>query len=227
MKAAGNNLRLPADCLARKTMRYYFEERTNKIFRGRRRTTVVSTLNEEIQQTKGDDIAFPVTPFVSRVSLQNLYTKAKNRKLWSKIVQQVVKLTYSRWSRWSMPHSDRKKKRLSNVTVCFEAPKMYTNQLSNICNRVAMELQYLQLYQRYASLQVLFKIFAQIRFYCRLPSEKAVDAKGFEWKSNCTKMAKYTSDFKHKIYCNIYIAKPGQAVYFKFSIGVFRTLSNV
>ena len=104
-----------------------------------------------------------------------------------------------------MPHNDRKKKRLRNVTVCFEAPKMYTNQLNNICNRVVMELQYLQLYQRYASLQVLFKIFAQIRFYRRLRSEKAVDAKGFEWKSNCTETAIYTSDFKHKIYCNIYI----------------------
>ena len=46
--------------------------------------------------------------------------------------------------------------------VYFEAPKMYTNQLNNICNEVAIELQYLQLYQRYASLQVLFKIFAQI-----------------------------------------------------------------
>ena len=44
--------------------------------------------------------------------------------------------------------------------VYFEAPKMYTNQLNNICNGVAMELQYLQLYQRCASL--LFEIFAQI-----------------------------------------------------------------
>ena len=39
----------------------------------------------------------------------------------------------------------------------------------------------------------------------RLRSEKALDAKVFEWKSNCTEMAKYTCDFKHKIYCNIYI----------------------
>ena len=101
----------------------------------------------------------------------------------------------------------------------------------------------MQLYQRYASLQVLFKIFAQIwsvvickeifeipenllvaaaiRFKVlktfislkvtvyiqdyRLRSEKALDAWGFEWKSNFTKMAKYTCDFKHKIYCNISI----------------------
>ena len=76
-------------------MRYYFEDRTNKIFRGRR-TTIISTLNEDIKRTKEDDITIPVTPLASQVILQNLYTKAKNRKLWSKIVLQVVKSTYSR-----------------------------------------------------------------------------------------------------------------------------------
>ena len=39
----------------------------------------------------------------------------------------------------------------------------------------------------------------------RLRPEKALDAYGFEWKSNCTEMVKYTCDFKLKIYCNIYI----------------------
>ena len=98
MEAAGTHiLRLPADCSAKKAMRYYFEERTNKIFRGRRiRTTIVSTLNEDIKRTKEDNITFSVTPLVSQVSPQNLYTIAKNRKLWSKIVQQVVKTAYSR-----------------------------------------------------------------------------------------------------------------------------------
>ena len=95
-KLLGHSLRLPANCPARKAIRYNFEERTNKIFQGRGKTTIVSTLNKDIKRTKGDDITFPVTPFVSEVSLQNLYTKAKNRKLWSKIVQQVVKLAYSR-----------------------------------------------------------------------------------------------------------------------------------
>ena len=59
----------------------------------------------------------------------------------------------------------------------------------------------------------------------RLRSEKTLDVQGFEWKSNCTEMAKYTYDFKHKIERER--AKPGQAVYFTFSRGVFRTLSNV
>ena len=91
-KLLGHILRLPADCSPRKPMRYYFEDRTNNIFRVRRRTTIVSTLNENINWTKGDDITFQVKPLVSQVSLQNLYTKAKSRKLWSKIVQQVAKI---------------------------------------------------------------------------------------------------------------------------------------
>ena len=48
-KLLGHILRLPANCPARKAMRYYFEERANKIFRVRRRTTIVSTLNEDIK----------------------------------------------------------------------------------------------------------------------------------------------------------------------------------
>ena len=80
-KLLGHILRLPTNCPARKAMRYYFEGRTNKNFRRKRRTATVSTLNEDIKRTKGDDITFPVTPLVSQVSLQNLYTKAKNRKL--------------------------------------------------------------------------------------------------------------------------------------------------
>ena len=65
-KLLGHILKLPVDCPARKAMRYYFEERTNKIFRERRRNTIVSTLNKS-KRTKGDDIPFPVTPLVSQV----------------------------------------------------------------------------------------------------------------------------------------------------------------
>ena len=54
-------LRLPVNCPARKAMKYYFEERTNKIVRGKRETTIVSTVNEDIMQAKGDDITCPVT----------------------------------------------------------------------------------------------------------------------------------------------------------------------
>ena len=57
-KLLRHTLRLPADCLARKTMRYFFEERTSKILRGRR-TITVSTLNEDIKRTTQDDTVQP------------------------------------------------------------------------------------------------------------------------------------------------------------------------
>ena len=87
--------RLPADCPARKAMRYYFEERTKKKFVGRKRTTIVTTINEDIRRTKENHTEFPVTPLISLVSLQNIHTKAKNRKLWQKVVSQVDDSAFS------------------------------------------------------------------------------------------------------------------------------------
>ena len=46
------------------------------------------------------------------------------------------------------------------LDVFFEAPKMYKNELSSICN--GLQFFCLPFYQKYASLQVLFTIFAQI-----------------------------------------------------------------
>ena len=46
------------------------------------------------------------------------------------------------------------------LEVCFEAPKIYTKQLNNIFDGV--HFYSLSFYQKYASLQVLFKIFAHI-----------------------------------------------------------------
>ena len=43
-KLLGRTLKLPADSPARKVIRYYYEGRTNNIFRGRRKTTTESTL---------------------------------------------------------------------------------------------------------------------------------------------------------------------------------------
>ena len=94
-KLLGHIMRLPSDCPARKAMRYFFEKRSNKLFKGRKRTTIYTTLNEDIRRTKLAYQDFPVTPLVSQVSLQNMYTKAKNRKLWKKIVGMVVKSAHS------------------------------------------------------------------------------------------------------------------------------------
>ena len=78
-------LRLPADCPARKAMRYSFEEKTNKIFRGRRRTTMVNTQNEEIKRTKGDDITFSLHKSVYRISTRRPRTESSDQRLYSKL----------------------------------------------------------------------------------------------------------------------------------------------
>ena len=87
-KLLGHILRLPANCPARKTMRYYFQKRANKIFRGRRRTTIVSTLNEDIKGTKGDNITFPVTlsyhKSVYRTSTRRPRIESSGQILYSK-----------------------------------------------------------------------------------------------------------------------------------------------
>ena len=94
-KLLGHILRLPANCPARKAMKYFFEYRSAKKFLGRKRTTIITTLNKDIKRTKQKFPSFPVVPLISQVSLQNTYTKAKNRKLWLKIVKQVVDSAYS------------------------------------------------------------------------------------------------------------------------------------
>ena len=85
-KPLGHILQLPADCPASKGISYFFEEWTNKTFVGRRRTTIVTTINEDIRGTKQKQTDLPITPLISLVSLQNNHTKAKNRKLWQKFL---------------------------------------------------------------------------------------------------------------------------------------------
>ena len=94
-KLLGHIMRLPADYPARKAMKYFFEIRTNRKIAGKKRTTIVTAINRDIQKTKAKNPNFPVIPLISHVSLQNLYSKAKNRKLWKVLVRQVVDSAYS------------------------------------------------------------------------------------------------------------------------------------
>jgi len=94
-KLFGHILRLLAKCPARKAMQYYFEHRTSKKYLGRKRTTIVTTINKDIKQANEKYTNFPVKLLISQVSLQNIKTKAKNRKLWTEIVKTVVISAYS------------------------------------------------------------------------------------------------------------------------------------
>ena len=88
-------LRLLSERPARKATGYFFEKRATQKTREGKRTTIITTSNSNIKRRKEEYSSFPVTPLVSQVSLQNIYTKAKNRKLWSKIANQVVGSAYS------------------------------------------------------------------------------------------------------------------------------------
>ena len=78
LKLLGHILRLSADCPAKKAMRYYFEERNNKMFTGRKRTTIVSRIKADIKNKKKKNkknekhIDFPITPLISLVNLSNM-----------------------------------------------------------------------------------------------------------------------------------------------------------
>ena len=95
METARAYTKTTGNCPARKAMRYYFKEKTNKRFVERRRTITVTTINEDIRRIKEKHTDFPITPLISLASLQNIHTKAKNRKLWQKVVSQVVDSAYS------------------------------------------------------------------------------------------------------------------------------------
>ena len=94
-KMLGHTLRMPPNTPARRAMKYFFEKRTNKKFRGRKRATIITTINRDISTTKKNTPLFVVQPVKTEVSLHNIRTKAKNRKQWMKIVKQVVDSAYS------------------------------------------------------------------------------------------------------------------------------------
>ena len=51
-KLFGHTLRMHKDTPARKAMKFYFEQSGAKKFKGRKRTTIVNTLNRDITNTK-------------------------------------------------------------------------------------------------------------------------------------------------------------------------------
>ena len=92
----GHVLRMLNDTPARKAMKFFFETRESTTkFRGRKRASIVTTINRDIEKTKRAVQQFPVKKLTSEVSLHNIGTKARNRKQWRIIVDHVVSAAYS------------------------------------------------------------------------------------------------------------------------------------
>ena len=94
-KMFGHTLRMHPDSPARKAMKFYFEERTERKFRGRKRSTIVSTLNRDITNTKKKYSAFDIPLLTSLLDLHNVRVKAKNKVLWRKRVELIRQAAYS------------------------------------------------------------------------------------------------------------------------------------
>ena len=83
----GHSLRMNRETPAWKAMIYYFESRySEKKFRGRRRTTLVTVLNEDIRATK-NRVNLPILEPLQ--SLEDMRSIAEDRKPWSNIVNRM------------------------------------------------------------------------------------------------------------------------------------------
>ena len=94
-KLFGHTLRMDKDTPARRAMKFYFEERTEKKYRGRKRTTIVSTLNRDRAITKKKYPTFDLPLLQSELDLHNMRVKAKDKRNWKKRVELVFKAAYS------------------------------------------------------------------------------------------------------------------------------------
>ena len=87
----GHVLRMNKNSQARMAMKLFFEKRSNNIFLGRKRATIVTTINNDIQKTT----SFDINELKTECSLHNIGVKARERKKWSRIVKMVVDMAFS------------------------------------------------------------------------------------------------------------------------------------
>ena len=88
-KLFGHILRLNEECPANKAMAFYFEDTDSKGFRGRPRTTIVTTLNNDIKRTKNKEPLFPVRTLETLEDLAHVRQLAHDRVGWRNIVKYV------------------------------------------------------------------------------------------------------------------------------------------
>ena len=91
----GHVLRMEENTPSRKAMKYYFQVPEAKKYRGRKRATIVTTLNRDIERTKKQCEGFAIPSLKSELDLQNIRVTALDRNHWQKIVKMVTNAAYS------------------------------------------------------------------------------------------------------------------------------------
>ena len=88
-KLFGHILRLNEQCPADTAMKFYFKETDAKSYRGRPRTTIVTTLNNDIKRTVRKIQTFPVRVLNKVEDLVHVRQLAQDRNVWRYIVRDV------------------------------------------------------------------------------------------------------------------------------------------
>ena len=95
-KLFGHILRMKKDTPGRLAMKYYFQKPEGvKKYRGRKRTTIITTINNDIKRTAKINSNFDIKPINSELDLRNVRVKAMNRKHWQKRVKMITDAAYS------------------------------------------------------------------------------------------------------------------------------------
>ena len=90
-KMLGHALRMDERTPARKAMRYYFQLPENAVkFRGRKRATIVTTLNRDIERTRKLNPHFQIPLLKTEMDLRKTRVEALNRNQWQRIVKIVT-----------------------------------------------------------------------------------------------------------------------------------------
>ena len=91
-KLFGHILRLDRKCPANAAMDFYFELTNDKKFRGRPRTTLVTTLQSDIKKTLEKIPSFPIKCLKNADDLECVRTIATNRLLWRDVISKVYRI---------------------------------------------------------------------------------------------------------------------------------------
>ena len=86
----GHILRLPRDTPVNKAMEFYFEPSLKNTFKGRPRTTIVTTINRDIERTKLRYPTLTIRKLKMKSDLDEYRLISSNRNLWRKLSDVIL-----------------------------------------------------------------------------------------------------------------------------------------
>ena len=90
-------------------MKFMFDERSNKTFPGRKRTTILTTINRDTRKTKENNSSFDIGEIKSEIDVHNIGIKAMDKNRWKDVVKQLGQAAYSntsiRQQQWKAVHN--------------------------------------------------------------------------------------------------------------------------